>query len=176
MTAPSGIALKSLAGLLQKRRSQREVVLGSRQILMPKVGRQTRQQVLKVGARSIPSDEPVDGRGVSQVVEPRLITGTTVAGDLRPRAQKPQRSLDRRARQALTIAAAEERTGRHRVVASVATTTIIDQHSGQVPTQRHEPRLEKLGLPDRENRLVQINITDVKLDSLAQAQSGSVEE
>jgi hypothetical protein len=40
---------------------------------MPKIGRQLRQQLLDVCAGAIPSDHPMNGCGVSNVVDARLV-------------------------------------------------------------------------------------------------------
>jgi hypothetical protein len=42
---------------------------------MPKIGRQLRQQLLDVCAGPIPSDHPMNGCGVSNVVDARLVLG-----------------------------------------------------------------------------------------------------
>jgi len=40
---------------------------------MPKIGRQLRQQLLEVCAGAIPSDHPMNGCGVSNIVDARLV-------------------------------------------------------------------------------------------------------
>ena len=41
---------------------------------MPKIGRQLRQQLLDVCAGAIPSDHPMNGCGVSNIVDARLVS------------------------------------------------------------------------------------------------------
>jgi hypothetical protein len=64
---------------------------------MPKVGRQTRQQILKISTPSIPRNQSVNRCGVPQIVQPRLMARTTCSGDSRDVAEKAERSLDGRA-------------------------------------------------------------------------------
>jgi hypothetical protein len=59
------------------------------------VSGQARQQVLKVGAASIPRDESVNGSAVSQIVQTGLSSRSALTGHLRDRAQQTERSLDR---------------------------------------------------------------------------------
>jgi hypothetical protein len=41
---------------------------------MPKIGRQLRQQLLDVCAGAIPGDHPMNGCGVSNIVDARLLS------------------------------------------------------------------------------------------------------
>ncbi len=54
-------------------------MLGGGDMHMTQIGGQLRQQVLEVSAFTIPSDQAGHGKGVSQVMKPRLIPGVIVA-------------------------------------------------------------------------------------------------
>jgi len=49
---------------------------------MPKIGRQLRQQPLDVCAGAIPGDHPMNGCGVSNIVDARLISRVSLSPNL----------------------------------------------------------------------------------------------
>ena len=73
------VVLKAEAGPFQQLRRHGQVVLRTAQIFMPKVGSQLRQQTLHIGTVAIPCDHPVNGCGVTKIVQPRWIAGSFIA-------------------------------------------------------------------------------------------------
>ena len=48
---------------------------------MPQIDRQLRQQVLHIGPLAIPGRQPMNGEGVTQVVQARLVACAVIASD-----------------------------------------------------------------------------------------------
>src|SRR5262249_26607937 len=72
-TLPSRVALEAPIGLCQQLRRHAQVDLRGGQLHMPQVDRQLGQQLLHIDPLPIPGRQPVDGEGVAQVVQPRLV-------------------------------------------------------------------------------------------------------
>lgn len=71
---------------------------------MPKIRCQARQQALKVGTAPIPRDEPMNGCGVPEIVQPWLMARSSSACYLRDGAKHPESFLSHEFFDALTIA------------------------------------------------------------------------
>jgi hypothetical protein len=69
----SGIMLEALAGLTKKLRRHAQVHLRGLQMNVTEIDRQVMQESLYVGTLLIPGGETVNGEGVPQVVNPRLL-------------------------------------------------------------------------------------------------------
>ena len=54
-------------------------MLRTTQIFMSEVGSQLRQQTLHIGAVAVPCDHPVNGCGVTKIMQPWWIAGSFVA-------------------------------------------------------------------------------------------------
>src|SRR5690242_9257492 len=70
-------------GLVQEFWRHSEICLGCRQLLVPHIDRQLRQQFLYVLPFAIPRCQSMDCRRVTQVMKARLATWTTFAADTR---------------------------------------------------------------------------------------------
>src|SRR5450631_1205261 len=70
-----GIALKAKAGFLKQFTGHAEVALGGPDIEVSKIRGQLRQQGLDICASAIPCDDSMDSRGVTNIVDARLIAG-----------------------------------------------------------------------------------------------------
>jgi hypothetical protein len=150
MAAPSHVAFKPFARFTQKRRRQGKVVLRSRKVFMPQVSGQSRQQILKVSAASIPGDEPVNRRGVSQIVQAGLSSCSAWTGHTRNPTQQTKCLLDCGPPDALAVAHPEKGTIRASRRLPISAPTVLDQYAGQIPTQWNQSQLEKFGLPHGE--------------------------
>jgi len=104
MAVPSRVAFEPFARFTQKRRRQGEIVLRSRKVFVSQVRSQSRQQVLKISAASIPGNEPVNRCGVTKIVQAGLSSCSAWAGHARYRAQQTKCSLDRGFADALAVA------------------------------------------------------------------------
>jgi hypothetical protein len=73
------IVLEAEAGQFQQLWRHAQVMLSAAQILMPEVGNELRQQALYVRTVPIPCDDPVNGGGVTKIVQPWRIAGPFIA-------------------------------------------------------------------------------------------------
>jgi hypothetical protein len=70
-----GVALEAKAGFLKQFTGHAEVALGGADIDVSKIRCQLRQQFLDVRASAIPSDDSMDGRSVTNIVDAWLVSG-----------------------------------------------------------------------------------------------------
>ena len=91
---PKDVFGKAFAGLVQQLRSHREVELGAGDVNVAQIGRQQRQQSLDILTFSVPRSQPMDRRGVPQIMEARLIPGAIFATDAGPVREPPEGALD----------------------------------------------------------------------------------
>jgi hypothetical protein len=72
LPAYSRVEVKTLRCLGEQLRGHGQIALGARDIDMSKVRREQWQEDLNVCTLAVPSDEPVDSEGMSEVVKARL--------------------------------------------------------------------------------------------------------
>jgi len=87
MTASPGIVLEALTRLLEKLGGERQVTLRTDNVDVAQVGRQLGQQTLYIRSSLIPGQEPMGGRGMPQIMQPRLESTAIMAQHLGARAQ-----------------------------------------------------------------------------------------
>jgi hypothetical protein len=80
---------------MQEFRRHCEIYLCTRQVCVPHIDRELRQQLLNVFAFAVPRRQPVDGRGMPKVVEARLATWSTVPVETRLGADLLERVFKR---------------------------------------------------------------------------------
>jgi hypothetical protein len=84
------IVLETAIGLRQQLQCHGQVALGRVQIDVAKIGGKGRKEGLHVGTCPIPFRQPVDSKGVPQVMEPRLMRTRVVAANAGKAAQPPK--------------------------------------------------------------------------------------
>jgi hypothetical protein len=72
------IAFEPGAGFLEELWYQRKIALGTGDIDVSEKSGKPGQEALNVGATSIPTDEPVNGSGMTKIVQSWLLTGLIV--------------------------------------------------------------------------------------------------
>ena len=124
-------------GLLSQFVSQRQVALGRCQVNMSEKGREPEQQILQISPLAVARHQPMNGKGVSQIMQPRLITRSIDSLDIRLWTQLPERPFDGRT--------AERRSyDRPEKGAAMATSAarpawkIIPQNGGDLAAQRND--------------------------------------
>ena len=80
ITSASGITFESHARFVQEFSSHREIDLGARQLPVPHINRQLRQEFLHVLAFAVPRCQSMNCRRVAQVMKARLAAGTNRRG------------------------------------------------------------------------------------------------
>ena len=70
------------ASFMQQFWRHAEVALCGTEIDVPQIGCQLRQQLLYIGAGTVPCDDPMDGGRVTDIVKTRLVTCGRLAANL----------------------------------------------------------------------------------------------
>jgi hypothetical protein len=116
----------------------------------------------------MPSDEAVDGEGVSQVMESRPLA-TPAMGNSRSTKKIPERAVDRLAVVGASMASGEEYIGR---LSRPEFPAVRDQSIPQRRTERYESSSMLPG--DREDALDEIHILDTQAQRLCGSQPAGV--
>jgi len=166
---------KALAGLLQQIGCHVEIALGRFDIDVAEIRSESGQQALDVPARSIPRDNSMDRRCVSNVVDARKTTFGTGATD----TCCSSHLLKQRNHMWIRPASARLRRKETRIVTQrqwkLAPPLNIDsQFSCEFWSDGHEPCLEELCVANRHKPLDNIDIAQGQLEGFANAEAASV--
>jgi len=131
------------------------------------VGGQERQECLHVGALAVPSDEPMDGHGVTKVVQTRLPAGFGGALDAGVSPQANEDFLQLLEGNRVTGPGREEggaRFVRHRQASPGCLVGL--ERPDEIGADRHQAGLEELGVPDGEGAFAEIHVTAAQTQAL----------
>src|SRR3990172_10321795 len=150
-----GIALEALAGLTKKLGCQAQIHLCGPQTAVAQIDRQLVQEPLHVGTLLIPGGETVNGEGVAQVVNPRLLAcvsptnACAIAQNSEGLLQRP--CIDRA-------------TQRRREKGGLgwpslrSSAVVLDQGAAQLRSKGNQSRLAELRVPNGQDRPAQIHV------------------
>lgn len=142
---------------------------------MPHVSGKSGQEDLNVGSLAVPLHEPVHGEGMPEVVDPDVERPVAWLGDADLLAG-PSEGVVHSIRREETSPA----RGKQRLIAGGPGGRLAFSEEGfqdgrQGRADGNDPRLEELGLPDREEPSLEVQISPPEPEGLARAQSERVD-
>ena len=142
---------------------------------MPHVGGEPGQEGLDVGPLAVPLDEPVHGEGVAEIVDPNVERTVAGLGDADCLAGPSEGVVHSIRREESSPARGKQR----RIIGGPGSCLAFPeeafQDGRQARADRNDPRLEELGVPDREEPSLEVQISSPEPEGLARAQSERVD-
>jgi hypothetical protein len=134
------------------------------------------EDALDVGATAIPLNHPMNGSCMTEIVQPWLAARAAIAADTSDGSQTPESYLQGRFAHPFAVTKTEE----WRLIAvgrmpAFMPATVAPKDTEEVTANGNEPSFEKLGLPDGDDRLVEIDVRTVESQGFADAKARSIE-
>lgn len=143
---------------------------------MAEIGGQNRQKPLWILLGLIPAQQRICGEDVPHVVQTRAVAVINPA-QANPPGQSIERSMNITYVEAITPIGGEQiRRRRQGCVMSMSAFNQILQHRACCCVHRHETGLSELRAADRQNHGFEIDVRELEVPGLAEAQAGHAEQ
>src|SRR6516164_5314752 len=159
---PSREGFEAGAGFGKQLLGHCQIALRSSNAGVAEIRRQLGEKIVQVGVTAIPRSDTVNGRRVPEVVHPRLVAGTPISSDICDLAKAAKCDAKRCPAQGRAVTVGKDPALGSGRIGITWPCNERPHHRGQAIAQRDDARLEELRPPNVYQRLLYIDVFDLK--------------